>query len=230
MRVAVVAALLLVSRAAAAYRPFDQTDADTAELHAIELEIGAMNLTETSGGRPRYAPSGVFNYGFAAGWELMVDYDDVGDPDALSLTDVEVKHVLRAGSLQGGRGPSVALETGPLLPGALTDELGWDADLIVSQRFDPVTIHLNAQLEWTRDRAVSPTIGAIIEGPLTWRVRPVAEGYVSTERGAVDSEGLVGVIWRWRDDVVFDAAIRVVRDDGATSGQLRLGLTWAFGV
>jgi hypothetical protein len=228
--------MLAWSHAAHAYRPFDQTDADTAEVNTIELELGPIKLTRGDD-HTTYGPGGVFNYGFSDGWELVFDYDagiPLGDPgSSVVLTDLQVKHVLRDGSLQDGRGPSVALELGPLFPTlpSLHDEIGGDATLIVSQRWSHFTIHVNAMVEWTRDRAWSTTIGAIVEGPGDWRVRPVAEAYVETERGANLVSGLVGAIWRYRPHVVFDAAVRVIHDDidnTGTSGELRLGLTWVI--
>jgi hypothetical protein len=229
-----VIGLIALPRAALAYRPFDQTDADTAEVNTIELELGPIRFTRGDD-RTTFSPGGVFNYGFSDGWELVFDYDadiplgDVGS--SLLLTDLQVKHVLRDGSLQEASGPSVALELGPLFPENLHDEVGGDATLIVSQRWSHVTVHVNGMVEWTRDRAWSTTIGAIVEGPGDWRVRPVAEGYVETERGANLFSGLVGAIWRYRPHVVFDAAVRVIRDDidsTGTSGELRVGLTWVI--
>jgi hypothetical protein len=236
MRVVVaVVVLLSVPRVASAYRPFDQTDADTAEVDTIELELGPVKLT-TNDGHVTYGPGGVFNYGFSDAWELVFDYDatiPLGDlGSSLVLTDLMVKHVVRPGSLQDRPGPSVAIEVGPLLPTlptTLHDEIGGSAAVIVSQRFQHVTVHVNGQVEWTRDRAVSTTGGAILEGPQAWRVRPVAEAYVSNERGANLYSGLVGAIWRWRATVVFDAAVRVFdQDHTGTSSELRVGLTWVI--
>ncbi|HEY1812758.1 MAG TPA: hypothetical protein VGG74_10460 [Kofleriaceae bacterium] len=249
MRAVVAAAVVVVlgaPRVASAYRPFDQTDADTAELDTVELELGPIKLT-TGGGQVIYGPGGVFNYGFSDGWELVFDYDaaiPLGDlGSSLVLTDLQVKHVLRDGSLQGRSGPSVALELGPLFPTIPTfpDEVGFDATLIVSQRWSDVTVHLNSEVAWERDRAVSATNGFIIEGPQRWRLRPVAETYVSVERGASLYSGLVGAIYRWRSTVVFDAALRIIENDqpgppstgpgtsnNGASGELRVGLTWVI--
>jgi hypothetical protein len=236
MRVVVAIALvvLAVPRVAGAYRPFDQTDADTAEVDTIELELGPVKLTRGDG-HTVFGPGGVFNDGIAEGWELVFDYDaaiPLGDPaSSLVITDLLVKHVLRAGVLQEHSGPSVAIELGPLLPTlpSLGDEVGGSLAMMVSERWAGVTVHVNGQVEWTRDRAVATTGGAIVEGPLAWRVRPVAEGYVTNERGANLYSGLVGAIWKFRPHVVFDAAVRVIRDavDG-NSGELRVGLTWVI--
>ena len=102
-------------------------------------------------------------------------------------------------------------------------------------------MHLNSEVAWERDRAVSATNGFIIEGPQRWRLRPVAETYVAVERGASLYSGLVGAIYRWRSSVVFDAAVRIIENDqpgppssgrgtvnSGTSGELRVGLTWVI--
>lgn len=237
--VACAVAVLAAPRAARAYRPFDQTDGDTAEFGTIELELGPLTLTRGDG-QTTYQPGGVFNYGFSPGWELVVDYDayiPVSDPGALIVpTDVMVKHVLRAGSLQGLTGPSIALELGPLLPQlplpsnpSTPDDVGWSADLIVSQRWSDFTIHVNGQFEYTRDRQLEYTGGAIVEGPDRWRLRPVGEGYVQHEDGGNLYSGLAGVLFRFRDNLTFDAALRAARDENhVTSGQIRVGLTWVI--
>lgn len=243
MRVVVAVAVMAVAlpRPAHAYRPFDQTDADTAELDTVELELGPVKLT--SGDQHLvYGPGGVFNYGFSKGWELVFDYDaslplaNLGS--SLVLTDLMVKHVIREGSLQEKSGPSVAIELGPLFPTLPTidDEIGGSFAVIVSQHWNPLTIHVNAGVAWSRDRAIETTGGAIIEGPQAWRLRPVGEFYVSNERGGNLYSALVGAIYRFRASLTFDAAVRIIKDDedrttmstNGTQSELRLGLTWVI--
>jgi hypothetical protein len=240
MRLAVVVASVVIvvagsSRGALAYRPFDGTDADVAEPDTIELELGPLQAEHT-GGASAYTPGGVFNYGVADGYELVVDADGVvplGDAPGhgVALTDVLVKHVFRAGSLQDGHGPSVALETGVLLPGVPAtgvDEAGWIADVIVSQRWSRVTIHVNATGFYGRDRRLGGFASAIVEGPADWRVRPVAELLAERDDGASTTSLLGGAIWQRGKSLAFDAAAVVQDDGGATNLELRIGLTWAF--
>jgi hypothetical protein len=185
----------------------------------------------------------VFNYGFADGWELVIDIDGFAwtqdTPRSYVQSEVFVKHVLREGCLQEKHGPSVALETGPLLPtiprkpiaigSPVHDEVGWSADLIVSECLGPVTMHANFTVEYQRDRSVAGSVGSIFEGPRDWRVRPVGEIYIEDQSGSSATSILVGAIWTYRKSLTFDAAVRTLQGS-PTSNELRVGLTWVFGV
>ncbi|MGZ6028547.1 MAG: hypothetical protein ACXWK5_03925, partial [Myxococcaceae bacterium] len=139
------------------------------------------------------------------------------------------KGVVRRGSLQGGEGPSVAIEPELLFPStAGPSEFGLAAGVIVSQRWTALTVHLNLVPAWSRSHQAAGLAGVIIEGPFDWAVRPVAETYVEAEHGASAPtvSGLVGLIWRAAAGVALDAAFRVATVDGAGLVELRLGLTW----
>nr|HEX4319246.1 hypothetical protein [Kofleriaceae bacterium] len=236
-RVAVttLAVTAFAARPAAAYRPFDETDGDTAELDTVELEIGPTQLARStgSGAATTGVPTGVWNYGFSDGFELVVDLDGhipLAHAGSGRLdSDVLVKHVLREGVLQGASGPSIALEIGPLLPTVpqLDDEGGFSADLIISNRIGPITTHVNLFGEATRDRHVDGTLGTIVEAPTTWKLRPVGEIYYGNATGI---SVLAGAIWTWRKHVVFDGAVRYGDDDGHGFVEGRLGLTWVIDV
>src|SRR5437868_2471169 len=118
-----VAALALVSvtfgavapsSTAWAYRPFDQTDADVAPVHEVELEIGPVALQRSRDELIVVAPLLVVNYGLAPHIELVAEgrnerafgaaADHRWRPQELALS---IKAVVREGSLQGGRGPSI---------------------------------------------------------------------------------------------------------------------------
>jgi hypothetical protein len=228
------AAWLAGAPTAHAYRPFDGTDADVAETGDIELEIGP-GQAERLQGTTTYTPNSVFNYGFAEGFELVVDFDGSvgGDTDTQLASDVLVKHVLHEGSLQDKWGPSLALETGVLLPNLPVhgSEAGWIATLIASQRWDALTIHVNATGLYQRDRKLGGFASVIGEGPADWTVRPVTELLVAHEGdGGNSGSALGGVIWQKSKTLAFDAAVLLERDNGAFGAGVRVGFTWAIAI
>ena len=221
---------------ARAYRPFDQTDADVAELHVMELELGPLQF-QRSGGRTGYVPTFILNYGVIPGWELVVDADVSGtvagprEPgEVFQLeTGVAFKGVLRKGSLQDEAGPSIAVEPEVLLPAtAGASGFGFAAGVIVSQRWPALTVHLNLVPAWSRAHNLAGLAGVIVEGPSEWTVRPVGEVHVEAEHAVpgVTSSFLGGLIWRISPRVSTDAAVRVGTVSGVGLVELRVGLTW----
>ena len=221
---------------ARAYRPFDQTDADVAELHVMELELGPLQF-QRSGGRTGYVPTFILNYGVIPGWELVVDADVSGtvagprEPgEVFQLeTGVAFKGVLRKGSLQDEAGPSIAVEPEVLLPAtAGASGFGFAAGVIVSQRWPALTVHLNLVPAWSRAHNLAGLAGVIVEGPSEWTVRPVGEVHVEAEHAVpgVTSSFLGGLIWRISPRVSTDAAVRVGTISGVGLVELRVGLTW----
>jgi hypothetical protein len=227
--------VLLVSGAAWAYRPFDQTDADVAELHVVELELGPAQL-EWSQGRMAFVPTFICNVGVFPGWELVVDTSASAtvtgrQPGEVAQFEagVALKGVVRRGSLQDGEGPSVAIEPELLLPAtAGPSGFGVAAGVIISQRWPALTVHLNLVPSWSRAHRFAGSIGVIVEGPADWIVRPVAETYMEAERGnpSVTVSGLGGLIWRLSPRVSADAALRVATESGVGLVEVRVGLTW----
>lgn len=224
---------LLATPTALAYRPFDQTDADVAEVHVVELEIGPTQL-RWSEGRTELVPTFIFNVGVVSGWELVVDTAasaTLAGPHEVAQLEagVALKGVLRRGSLQDGEGPSVAIEPELLLPAtAGPSGFGVAAGVIVSQRWPALTVHLNLVPSWSRAHRFAGAAGFIVEGPADWVVRPVAETYMEAERGApsVSFSGLGGLIWRVSPTVSTDAAVRVATLAGVGLVEVRVGLTW----
>jgi hypothetical protein len=162
----------------------------------------------------------------------QVARDPEPDEARASLVDtgVSIKQVLRRGTLQEESGPSVAAEYGVLLPGIhAQDGTGFSVAGIVSQRGAAGTVHLNAQLARTRDRESQLFLGAIVEGPYEWPIRPVAEVFTDHVTGSARvNSTLVGAIWRARDGLSFDAGLRYARAGDEPIHELRLGLTWSF--
>jgi hypothetical protein len=224
--------------AAQAYRPFDGTDAAVAGTGEIEIELGPVEYVRDAAERMLFAPDVRINYGFSPGWEASLEGDVAHGltPDLPGTSVVEgealLKRVLREGSLQDKPGPSVATEFGVLLPG-INDEHGTGAvlDAIASQRWNWGTVHLNAQIELTREQHADYFLDAIVEGPYDWVVRPVSEIFYERDISLLrTSSALIGGIWQVQDNIAVDFAVRGARVNDHTAGEIRAGVTFAFGV
>src|ERR1700729_1939494 len=65
-------AICLFAHPAAAYRPFDGTDAAVADLNQVEIELQPAGHLQTGPQSTLVAPEVVYNYGFAERWELVL--------------------------------------------------------------------------------------------------------------------------------------------------------------
>ncbi len=231
-------ALLAQASTCLAYRPFDGTDAEVAKAGELEIELGPLQWLRESGKRFLQAPALVANFGLSHEHELVIEGRheialdrEAGEPrSALVDNGAFIKQVLRPGVLQDEPGVSIATEYGLLLPEVNgVHGTGVSVAGIVSQRWQAATIHLNAQLARTREHEPDVFLGTILEGPIAWRVRPVAELFTERPRGGprIDSL-LLGAIWGLRDGLSFDAGLRSARVRDEAVHELRLGLTWAF--
>jgi hypothetical protein len=232
---------IALSGTAFAYRPFDGTDAAVAKEGEVEVELSPADVVRERSISTVIAPFTILNFGIAPDWEAVfsgqAQFPQYPSDDPASIGNVSafLKHVVRPGVLQDQKGPSIAVEFGPLLPGFRADE-GYGAHLggIVSQRWEWGTVHWNVQSEYTRDHHVDLFTSAIIEGPDKWKVRPVAEFFYDMEIGMSRTvSGLVGLIWQVNDDLAFDVAFRhaFVSDLGAAwhpVEEVRAGVTFAF--
>lgn len=223
---------------AAAYRPFDSTDAAVAGVGEFELELGPAGYLRAPGRRFLVAPSFIGNIGFVRNWELVLQgrefwlLDDVAGEHGSRFVEsgILLKGVLREGSLQKRAGLSVGTEFGFLPPNINADKgVGATAAAIVSQRWTALTVHLNGA--GTRTRAGNPDLfgGIIVEGPHTWTVRPVAEVFIEKEFevGTIRS-ALVGAIFRASDSFVFDVGGRAARVVDQNVYEARAGFTWTM--
>jgi hypothetical protein len=237
---ALVAAALVVSWSGAAqgYRPFDGTDAAVAETGEMEIELGPIEYLRDGADRTLLAPDLKVNYGFKPGWEASLEGEVAHGLTAgvreTSLVESEalLKGVLREGALQEKPGPSIATEFGILLPG-VNDEHGTGAILtgIVSQRWDWGTTHLNAQIELTREQHADYFLDTIIEGPHDWVVRPVSEIFYERDVGLFRTRSaLIGAIWQVQDNIAVDLGLRGAHLNDHNVGEIRAGVTFAFGV
>jgi hypothetical protein len=231
--------LLLMSEPALALRPYDSTDADVAKKGEFELELGPVGRRREGSKRIEVVPAVIGNFGLEGDRELVIQGQrevaldrEPGEPhSAIVENGVFIKQVLQQGALQDASGLSIATEYGLLLPSVHGEKgTGLSVAGIVSQRTDTVSVHLNAVLEWTREHEPGLFLGAILEGPYAWAVRPVAEVFGEQASGSsrVISK-LVGAIWRVREGLSFDVGIRRAHDGNETVRELRLGLTWTLG-
>lgn len=232
-----IAALCLTAwpEPASAYRPFDGTDAAVAAKGEMEIELQPAGRLRDGSGTSLIAPATVINYGLTTDWEAVLE--GIGQtplsppgPTNLTAAGAFLKGVLVPGSLQDKTGPSVATEFGVLLPDSAGNS-GVGASLagIVSQRWDWGTINLNVEMVLTRDHHADVFVGAILEGPSTWTVRPVAEVFYENEFGKMETiSGLVGLIYRVRDNLSFDVGIRYALTNGHPVDEIRAGVTFGF--
>lgn len=220
---------------AAAYRPFDGTDAAVADVNEVEVELQPFGWQRTGSQSAAVAPFVVYNYGFADRWEVVFQTEMLtpitgGGEPSVAANAAFLKYVIQPGVLQGQSGISIATEFGPLLPGINADPgVGFSWVGIVSQRWDWGTAHFNVETNLTRDQHGEAFLDIILEGPSTWKVRPVLEMFydkvwTQTETRSV----LMGAIWQVDHDLSLDAAFRYALVNGRPVNEIRAGLTFAF--
>ncbi len=220
---------------AAAYRPFNGTDAAVADPNEMEIEFQPVGTLTQGSDKSLVGPWAVVNYGFKDRWEAVFEGKGIvpvspSGPFEVTEPAFSLKHVLRPGTLQDQAGPSIATEFGVLLPEANGDR-GVGASLagIVSQRWDWGTVHFNIATSLTREHNGDVFTGVIIEGPSKWTVRPVAEVFYEDEANQAHTiSGLLGLIWQARDNLSFDVAVRHALTNGRPVNEIRLGSTFGF--
>jgi hypothetical protein len=231
--------LVLVPRTAHAYRPFDGTDGDVAELGEFELELGPLQMERVARHNYLLTPVTVLNLGILPRVELIVDF--VGNvplrPERgeghyqLRDTDVFLKVLLLKGVLQQQSGPSIAVEAGPLTPEIAGDRgFGAAANVIVSEQFGWLLLHLNNIAALSRgDLAFSWSNTLITEFRFNETAWPVTELRWEREirSGSSVYSALGGFIWSVAEGIDLDGAAMIGSVDGQPDFQARLGFTWA---
>jgi hypothetical protein len=222
---------------ASAYRPFDGTDAAVADKGKLEIEMQPAGLLKDASGTTLVAPAARFNFGFRENWEAVLEGQlqtplSPSGSSSLTAAGAFLKGVLREGSLQDKTGPSIATEFGLLLPDSEGgSQFGASLAGIASQRWDWGSIHLNGVAALTREHHADLFVGAIVEGPSKWTVRPVAEVFYEKEFGKSETvSGLVGLIWQVRDDLSFDVGLRHALTSSHPVTELRAGVSFGFAV
>jgi hypothetical protein len=217
---------------AAAYRPFDGTDAAVADVGEVEIEFQPLGAAHAAG-TTKGLTDVIFNYGFADRWELVLQTTPQLAPEGFGPISVAnaalLKYVVQPGVLQDKPGPSIATEFGALLPQFGGSGVGASWSGILSQRWDWGTAHFNVTTNLTPDQHGELFLSTILEGPNKWKVRPVAEFYFDgVTNGPSTFSALVGAIWQVNDKLSFDIAIRQAWVDGRPVSELRAGLTFGF--
>lgn len=228
------ALVVSASSVAHAYRPFDGTDADVAELGEFELELGSA-YTDTRASFPQLtAPAVVLNLGFLPRFELVLESDNLiaqrtagGVKDQLAETHAFVKALLRRGVAQEQTGPSIAVEAGPWLPNPNGEQgVGGSANFIFSVQIQQMMFHLNLQGAYDLERHVEFFGSLISEGPRSLLVRPVTELVAQHAfGGSTTYSALFGGIWRAHTSLDVDLAVRAAITDQVPMGEVRLGFT-----
>ncbi|WP_298252125.1 hypothetical protein [Bradyrhizobium sp.] len=232
---AIVLAIAIGLRPAAAYRPFDGTDASVADLNEAEIELQPYGYQRTGSQSAAVAPFVVYNYGFADRWEAIFQTEMLspimgGGEPSIQDAGAFLKYVVKPGVLQGQSGISIATEFGPLLPGINADPgVGFSWVGIVSQRWDWGTAHFNVETNLTRDHQAEAFLDVILEGPHDWKVRPVLETYYDKVWTESESRSLLlGAIWQVDKDLALDGAYRYGVVNGHAVNEIRAGITVAF--
>jgi hypothetical protein len=218
---------------AAAYRPFDGTDAAVADLGELEIEFQPAGVIRSPSTTQVAGPNAIFNYGFAERWELVLQTVAQGFPADAGPMNVPngafLKYVLKPGVLQDQPGVSVATEFGPVFANFGGSGTGFSWAGIVSQRWDWGTVHFNADANLTPDQRAEGFLDVIIEGPIKWMVRPVMEIYSDTVVNQTQTySALVGAIWQVNDRLSFDMAVRYALVNGREVNEIRAGLTFGL--
>jgi hypothetical protein len=227
-----------------AYRPFDGTDADVAELHELELELGPAGYYGVAGQTHDFVAGGVINYGLLPRVELVLQGFDFAPLDAQSGpnrfidTGLFVKVVWREGCLQDQDGPSFATETGPLLP-TVNDTKGFGAyagSILSTCLGESLVVHWNVEAQILPQTFDLDLFGGVILEPTASpsHVRPVAEFFVEHDFGGGGLQtysGLFGAIWQVGAKFALDAALReaiFVGPNVTPASEVRAGFSWAI--
>ena len=223
------------SSSAWAYRPFDSTDPAVADLNSFEVELSPLSYRHDDTGRTWIAPQLRLNYGFAKDWEVVLEgqgQHQRGLESRLVENALSLKYIIKEGTLQDKLGPSIATEFGVLLPDVHgEDGTGATITGIIGQKFSWGAVHVNLSGSLTRDQRGEMFFGTILEGPDAWTVRPVAEFVYQRVSGGHEETALLGgLIWKVKDSLAFDFALRHAENNGRPETEVRAGLTFDFSI
>ena len=235
---AAAAVLSCWAGAARAYRPFDGTDAAVAETGEVEIELGPVEYLRDGAERTLFAPDLRVNYGFAADWEASLEGEvahglTAGTPGTSLVEGEALSNACCArAACRRSPGPVSQPNSAFCCRGSMTN-MGLEQSLPASPRSAGTgrTVHLNAQIALTREQHADYFLDTIIEGPHDWVVRPVSEVFYERDVGQFRTRSaLIGAIWQVQDNIAVDLRLRGARVNDHTAGEIRAGVTFAFGV
>ena len=228
---ALTCGLLLSVPSAWAYRPYDSTDADVADDSEVEIEAGWREATFESD--DERAAAAVFSFGMGHDREIVLEgewqHSDSNTDSSLGDVGLFLKQIHRRGSLQGEPGMSVASECGVLIPTRSADSgPGGQCALIASKSNSVLSLHLNASIAFETDHHCSNSLGLILEGPATWRVRPGLELLREDTAGErAELSMLIGAVWSSTEGLAFDLAYRHGLEPSGEPREWRVGMSWS---
>jgi hypothetical protein len=228
--------VIIVASPVSAYRPFVSTDADVAQLHQVEIEMGYFNFARQNNQTTWTTPLTVLNYGFREGFEAVGQFEldkTSGMSTQVADPELSVKAVAKKGILQDKPGGSLAFETVLLLPSTYTgqDHFGFQETGIWSQGVGPMIFHFNLGPGIDRVGAAGFIAwGVIAELPLTNKLRLVGEINGQAEQmHDGDSSGLTGLIWESPlKDLFLDAGYRRGLSQAEADWQWTTGFSYGF--
>ena len=218
------------------YRPFISTDAAVADPKEMELELGYFNLERANKENLFIVPQVVVNYGIVRDWEVVGEFRVEKSPDTatqLVSPGLFLKGVLKEGVLQQQKGMSIAVEAGPLLPSAVSEQngVGFEGVGILSGEWRRFIYHLNIGGGVDRQKT-NPFVlwGVIGEFLFLPSLRLVGEVSGESIRNKTPDESvLLGLIWQFPSSAIFlDGGIRKSLSAGAPDWLFTTGLTWSF--
>ena len=216
-----------------AYRPFDSTDPAVADPGDIEVEFSPASYRHEDAGKTWIGPATRLNYGFAKGWEVVLEGQEEHPSFARSAlvdNELSVKKILQEGTLQDKSGLSLATELAVLLPGINQDPgAGVSLAGIAGEQWDWGTVHVNLAGSLTRDQHGEIFFGTIVEGPHDWKVRPVAEFTYDRAFATKEEVGLLaGAIWQVSDKLAFDFGVKQAQINSKPQTEIRAGVDFSF--
>jgi len=225
--------LVLGAPPAHAFRPFEGTDAQVAPPRAFELELEPMGYERVGDEHQLVGPEWAMNYGFGAGGEFTFEGKRLwllnAEPGERVATSedmgIAVKKVLRPGTLQDKKGPSLATEVEFQIPTTEERGAGISAAFIATHKAGTVTLHFNGEVAHNREHAFGRFASVIGEiEPKNWKVEPVMELSVDREGNQATSHGILGgMLWEAAPSLTIDGAVRY-----ASNSDREVELLWGF--